>query len=294
MHRQTIFPLPFKRHSTHRNICIQCLVVALLRTDEDENMPLTSKTTALGDNGITSQVLRLLLEVPGSLLLQLYNLCFSKGYMHHDCTSSTIVPFPKPATDNFRLISLTSCFCETLERICLTRLMFQLQDKLSQQLYGFLPQRSTHHCMMDLYARLSPNSVVAFPGLKSAFDVANREIILNQFIQFGVQTSVGCAVYSPDVEPPEGGWVNCRLPNSSSSTYCELQELLLAVNLLCQQRLNGLVMYDSQSALQTISSPQPIHHTLIHHILQQLVTAQEHSYHKVYEDPPPHTRWNRC
>ncbi|XP_042882320.1 uncharacterized protein LOC122259540 [Penaeus japonicus] len=78
-------------------------------------------------------------------------------------------------------------------------------------------------------------------------------------------------------DQPEEGWVCRRLPNSSSSTYCELQALLLAVNFICQRRVNGAVMCDSQSALQAISSPQPAsHRSIIHQILQQLVTAQEH------------------
>ncbi|XP_064120882.1 uncharacterized protein LOC135225541 [Macrobrachium nipponense] len=65
--------------------------------------------------------------------------------------------------------------------------MFRLQDKLSSRIYGFLPQRGTHHCLMELYTRLSPTSVVAFIDLKSAFDVANRDIILDQLIDFGIK-----------------------------------------------------------------------------------------------------------
>jgi len=40
---------------------------------------------------------------------------------------------------------------------------------------------------MELYTRLSPTSVVAFLDLKSAFDVANKEIILDQLVDFGVK-----------------------------------------------------------------------------------------------------------
>ncbi|KAG0721565.1 Gag-Pol polyprotein [Chionoecetes opilio] len=87
--------------------------------------------------------------------------------------------------------------------------------------------------------------------------------------------SAGCAVYSLDVAPPEEGWVGRRLPNLSNSTYCELQGLLLAVSLLCQRRLNGVVMFDSQSALQAISSPQPTHRCLVHQIVLQLVAARD-------------------
>jgi len=183
--------------SSHRNARTLRLMAALLRTDEDDNVLITEdelrraltrgKATAPGEDGITYQVLRLLLKVPGNPLLQLYNLCFSEGYVPRAWTSSIIVPIPKPGTDKFRPISLTSCFCKVLERILLTRLMFRLEEKLSPRLYGFLPQRSTHHCLMELYTRLSPTSVVAFLDLKSAFDIANREIILDQLVEFGVK-----------------------------------------------------------------------------------------------------------
>ncbi|XP_076045837.1 uncharacterized protein LOC143028082 [Oratosquilla oratoria] len=65
--------------------------------------------------------------------------------------------------------------------------MFQIRDKLSPRLYGFLPQRGTHHCLMELYTRLCPTSVVAFIDLESAFNIANRDIILNQLVDFGIK-----------------------------------------------------------------------------------------------------------
>lgn len=40
---------------------------------------------------------------------------------------------------------------------------------------------------MDLYTRLSPGSVVAFIDLKSAFDVANGDVILDQLVDFGIK-----------------------------------------------------------------------------------------------------------
>ena len=191
--------------STQRNPRTLGLVTALLRADEDNNMLINEdelrralargKATAPRDDGVTYQVLRLLLKVLGNPLLRLYNLCFSRGYLLRAWSSSTVVLIPKPGTNNFRPISLTSCFCKVLERMFLTRLMFRIQDKLSPRLYCFLPQRSTHHCLMDLYACLSPASVVTFLDLKSAFDVANREVILDQLVEFGTPRK------SPSVDP---------------------------------------------------------------------------------------------
>lgn len=136
--------------------------------------------SAPGEDGITYSVLRILQKVPDNPLLKLFNRCFKKECVPEAWTTSIIVPIPKPASDKFRPISLTSCFDKVLKRIFLNRLMFRLQPKLSPRLYGFLPDRGTHHCLLELYTRLSPTSVVAFIDLKSVFDVVNRDIILDQ------------------------------------------------------------------------------------------------------------------
>ena len=183
--------------SSKGNLRTLRLMNALLDSDEEDDRPITAselsralstgKATAPGDDGITYPVLRLLQKVSGNPLLQLYNDCFRQRSVPQAWTSSTIIPIPKPGTDKYRPVSLTSCFCKVMERILLNRLMFRLEHALSPRLYGFLPQRSTHHCLMELCARLNPNSVVAFIDLKSAFDIANRDVILDQLVDFGIK-----------------------------------------------------------------------------------------------------------
>lgn len=120
------------------------------------------------------------------------NLCIRRGHVPTALTSSTIVRIPELGTSKSRPISLTSCFSKV--RIILTRLMHRLQGLLSPNLYGFLPQRSTHHCLMDLYPRLSSDSVTAFIDLKSVFDVANRDVILDQLVKFVIKRNLLCLV----------------------------------------------------------------------------------------------------
>ncbi|MPC74588.1 hypothetical protein E2C01_068952 [Portunus trituberculatus] len=47
--------------------------------------------------------------------------------------------------------------------------MYRFQDRHSSRLFRFLLQRSRHYCLVDLYSRLSRDSVVAFVDLKSAW-----------------------------------------------------------------------------------------------------------------------------
>lgn len=65
--------------------------------------------------------------------------------------------------------------------------MYSMEEMLSDRLIGFLPQRSTHHCLVELYTRLSHNSVVVFIDLKIAFDVANKHVILDQLVDFRIK-----------------------------------------------------------------------------------------------------------
>lgn len=135
-----------------------------------------------GSRMLLSAYFRELLVTPPSAII-----CFSQGCVPSAWTCSTIIPVPKPGTDTFRPVSLTSCFSKVMERILLSRLINQLESELSPCLFGFLPRRSTHHCLAELYSRHSSSRVVAFIDLKSAFDVANRDIILDQLVEFGIK-----------------------------------------------------------------------------------------------------------
>lgn len=106
-----------------------------------------SETTAPGGDGITYSIIRLLLNVPGIPFLQLFIRCFLREYVPPAWMWITAVPIPKPCTDEFGTISLTSCFCKVFDWIFLTHRMFRLVDKLHPWMYRFLSQRSTH--LMD-------------------------------------------------------------------------------------------------------------------------------------------------
>ncbi|XP_064077587.1 uncharacterized protein LOC135195256 [Macrobrachium nipponense] len=97
--------------------------------------------------------------------------------------------------------------------------------------------------------------------LSSSLSVAHHLYTDGSLQQDG---SAGCAVFSPTLEPPPGGWIGRRLPESSSSTYCELHGLLDAVILITRTRNNGLIICDSQPALQALSSHKPAYQPLLH------------------------------
>ena len=157
-----------------------------LTTEELKIALLQGKATCPGDDGITYSVLRLMSQAQGNPLLHLYNMSLETGVLPAAWTASTILPIPKPNSTKHRPISLTSCFCKVMERALLTRLRHLIGDQLSHNLYGFIPGKSTQHCFMEYMTQTQQSSCTAFIDLKSAFDIANRDIILEQLASMGV------------------------------------------------------------------------------------------------------------
>ncbi|KAG0715185.1 hypothetical protein GWK47_012528 [Chionoecetes opilio] len=90
--------------------------------------------------------------------------------------------------------------------------------------------------------------------------------------------SAACAMLSPTMEPPgDDEWVGRRLPNSSSSTFCEFHGILDVVTLLVRRSMNGVIVCDSQSALYALSSPRPSCGCVVQDILCQLAIAYDAS-----------------
>lgn len=95
------------------NIAVACAAIdpsdfAEITEWELSNARLKGKATAPGEDGITYSVLRHIAQVPGSPLLHLYRLSLSQGIIPSSWTKSLIIPIPKPNTDKYRPISLTS------------------------------------------------------------------------------------------------------------------------------------------------------------------------------------------
>ncbi len=79
--------------------------------------------------------------------------------------------------------------------------------------------------------------------------------------------AAGCAVFSPDLEPPSGGWVGRRLHDHTSFTLCELYAILAAVSLVCQRGVNAAIICDSKPALLSVSTVHPTHPQVVLQIL---------------------------
>ncbi|MPC18494.1 hypothetical protein E2C01_011379 [Portunus trituberculatus] len=62
-------------------------------------------------------------------------------------------------------------------------------------------------------------------------------------------SAAGSAVFSPNLEPPQGYWVGQRLRDHSSSTLCELHAILDAVSFICQRGVNAAIVLAKEACI---------------------------------------------
>ena len=87
-----------------------------------------SHDTAVGPDEVHYQMLKHLPEAAMDTLLHIFNDIWQSGDFPPTLHEATVIPIPKPGKDtsnptNYRPISLTSCLCETFERLVNERLV---------------------------------------------------------------------------------------------------------------------------------------------------------------------------
>ena len=160
------------------------------RLNEIDDALSHGKCSAPGEDGITYQVIRYLNgQICNGInpLQLLFTKVYREGILPKDWKFSIIFPIPKQDSNQLRPISLTSCLSKVFERILLNRLQFTINDKLSDNLYGFINGRSTKDCFIKQMHTENHSSVTVFLDLKSAFDIANRVVILDHLAALGVK-----------------------------------------------------------------------------------------------------------
>ena len=120
-----------------------------------------------------------------SPLLDLFNMSFKEGKLPDEWKAGLIYPLPIGDQD-YRPITLTSCMCKMMERIVLNRLLYKLGDLMSPNLFGFIGGKSTMDCVIKCLSNPNINCRV-FVDLKSAFDKANHDVILEELVHKGIK-----------------------------------------------------------------------------------------------------------
>jgi hypothetical protein len=132
-------------------------------------------------------------------LSHIFNISLNSGVFPAKLKLCRVIPIFKSGDilncDNYRPISLLSSISKVLEKIVSKKLISHLltNDLLYVHQYGFLPNRSTEHNLLQILNYISKAlddgnfCIGVFLDLRKAFDVCSHEILLKKLQKMGIR-----------------------------------------------------------------------------------------------------------
>jgi sarcosine oxidase/L-pipecolate oxidase len=163
---------------------------------ELENMKSNKSS---GYDSINAKIIKIIAKEISKPLTHIFNLSFSYGIIPDNLKVELITSIFKCNEDNkfenYRPISVLTCFSKLLEKLVVKRLK-QFIDKnniLSKHQYGFRQNRSTEHAIIDFVDKITTAidqgkfSVGIFLDLSKAFDTINHKIQIRKLQHYGIR-----------------------------------------------------------------------------------------------------------
>jgi hypothetical protein len=154
---------------------------------------------SVDSDGISTKMIKFVGPEISYPLFHVFNLSLVSGVFPEKLKMCRVIPIFKAGSklecDNYRPISLLSSISKVFEKIVAQKLIDHLlsNDLLYAHQYGFLPNRSTEHNLLQIvnYISRALNEgnycIGVFLDLKKAFDVCSHEILLNKLRKMGIR-----------------------------------------------------------------------------------------------------------
>jgi hypothetical protein len=152
-------------------------------------------------NGISTFFIKKIIMSISKPLQHIFSLSFSTGIIPSQLKIAKIIPVYKSGDpsmpDNYRPISLLSCFSKIMEKVVYLRL-FNFLDNceiLTKFQFGFRPLHSTVHPMTYLLNFVSnslnekKHAMALFCDLRKAFDSCDHSILLRKLSKIGIRNT---------------------------------------------------------------------------------------------------------
>ena len=170
-----------------------------LSTNETLNQIISLKNKAVGHDNIQPFFIKAARHVIAPYLSRLLNFVFTEGIFPRNCKTARITPIYKSGAkeemNNYRPISILTCFAKIIEKILLVRLssFFKKHNVIYENQYDFQSNISTSHAMLDVVTSSYDNiddhfyTELAFVDLKKAFNTVSHNILLTKLNNYGIR-----------------------------------------------------------------------------------------------------------
>ena len=186
----------------------QFLDIPITRDEVSYSIRNSKMGKSPGEDGIPYEILKKFSGDIIAWITDFYNLVIQQGRVPVDWTIYKVILIPKPNSNSFRPISISSSYLKILEKIICDRINWFIESRsaIPKNFYRFRYGKSCQDCFAVLRTDIDISKAknhymgIIFVDIKSAFNHVNLEILLKNLVNIGIFKKIALFIHNIMIE----------------------------------------------------------------------------------------------